>query len=115
MFQPNTHCAIIRIGGKFNSTGEGVELPPINAKCAIVKLEVGVVKTSVRVDSSASRGNAWEGEAVARLLFLPNVEMTRGDRIEIHGYKLMVQSMFPRLHVSGAVDHWQVDCVSWPE
>lgn len=79
-------------------------------RLGIVKLESGSEKTSVRTDSSASRGSAQEIVADARILFPPDVILKAGDRIRVHGVLLTVENVFPRHAVTGRLDHWQVDC-----
>jgi hypothetical protein len=80
---------------------------------AIVKLERSSEKTSVRTDSSASRGSAQEILADARFLFPKNVIVQEGDRVEFGDFKLTVVSVWPRYRVTGELDHWQVDCNIW--
>ena len=79
----------------------------------IIKLEQKSEKTSVRTDSSASRGSAQEILADARFLFPKDVILKEGDRIQFGGFYLTVVSVFPRHRVTGELDHWQVDCDIW--
>lgn len=109
MLIPNLTCEIAA-QGPASLTGRrsfgSYKVVPV----AIVKLETSVGKTSVRTDSSATRGAATEIEAAARLLFPAFVMLYEGDRIRILDTVLSVQSVRPRHNVLGKLDHWQVDC-----
>jgi hypothetical protein len=85
----------------------------VRQRVGIVKLEQRTDKTSVRTDSSASRGSAKEVLADARILFPKNVILKEGDRIRVVGMLLTVQSVWPRHRITGELDHWQVDCEVW--
>ena len=75
----------------------------------VVRLEVMSDPTSVRADSTASRGSAMEETALSRVLLSRNVKVARGDVLVIDGVELVVQSIWPRYAVSGALDHVQLD------
>lgn len=84
--------------------------PPMKALCAVVKFETGAQKTSVRTDSSATRGNAEEIVAAARILFPPLFQPAIGTIVELHGERVEIKSIHPRLTVFGQLDHYQCDC-----
>lgn len=109
MFRPNLKCKIAKLGGA-TITGKRSYGSWKTVPCAIVKLVSEAKKTSVRTDSSATRGTAQEILADARLLFPKFVDLKPGDRIEVWGVELTVVSIFPRHNVLGTHDHWQVDC-----
>lgn len=109
MFRPNLKCNIARLEGA-TITGKRVYGAWRNVPVAIVKLEEGANKTSVRTDSSASRGSAQEILSDARLMFPAFVILRPGDRVSIFGFELTVVSVRPRHAVTGRFDHWQVDC-----
>lgn len=79
------------------------------AMCAVVKLDVSAMKTSVRTDSSASRGNAEERVSVGRLLFPATQQIAIGDLVNLMGYTVEIMSVQPRLTVFGALDHFEAD------
>lgn len=83
------------------------------AKCAVVKLTQVSEPTSVRTDSSASRGAAREIIADARLLFPKTTAVGIDDKVEIMGVSLKVLSVFPRTTIGGQHDHNQVDLMVW--
>lgn len=69
--------------------------------------------TSVRTDSSASRGASREIVADARLLFPQGSEVKIDDRVDVLGHSLKVVSVFPRQALGGRLDHYQVDLMVW--
>ena len=108
MFIPNTDCQIKERGARdrYNEYSYG---KPRRARCSIIKLKEARGKTSVRTDSSASRGNAEEITSDARLLLPSSESINRGDLIKVYGFVLKVVSIFPRIAVNGRLDHWQID------
>ena len=112
MFRPNLKCKVSKVTGT-DLYGKRTYGTPETVPFAIVKLERSSEKTSVRTDSSASRGSAQEILADARFLFPKNVTLQEGDLIEFGDFKLTVVSVWPRYRVTGELDHWQVDCNIW--
>ena len=78
--KPTNDCLVTKRGGT-DLYGKEVAGATFKARCSIVKLALASVKTSVRADSSGSRGNAEETTAGARLLFLPRAGIDIGDRL----------------------------------
>lgn len=113
MFIPNQVCEIYSPSDEMNLYGESVGEVRRIEKCAIVKLTVGGEKTSVRADSSASRGAAREIVADARLLMMPNSKVEIGDRVVLLGQSLRVLDIFPRHNITGRLEHLQVDLDVW--
>lgn len=112
---PHLDCLIAKkIGAdRYGQPIYGADAP---AHVGVVKLSLGAAKTSVRADSSASRGKSEELEADARLLFPSwGSKPEPGDvltiRVVNEVYRLKIKSVFPRLSVLGQLDHWQTDCV----
>lgn len=104
MFRPNHTCQLYKIAG-LNEFGERSFAAPISVDCGVVKFNVESEKTSVRADSSASRGKAEEVTADVKVLFPMIVPIEKGDVALIHGVFLEVTSVFPRQAVTGAFDH----------
>src|SRR5690349_13441653 len=98
---PNVDCVIEHPAGDPDTYGQLAEGVPVSVKCAVVKLEQSSEKSSVRADTSASRGNANEITAAARLLFLPPVEIGLDDIVIIRGIKLKVVNVHTRFDVFG--------------
>lgn len=113
MFIPNTHCRITDMNGRFDVHGNPVPGAIRTVQCAVVKIAETRVKTSVRTDSSASRGFAHESSVSARLLFLAGEVICEGDLIEFRNYKLKVTGVSPMYSVNGAPDHNQIDAETW--
>jgi len=112
MFIPNTTCLLIKEGQK-DRYGVRAEGSSSIARMAIVKLELGMKKTTVRADSSASRGTSDEEVSSAVFLFEKTSSVAVGDFIEIYNHKLKVVSCFPRYDVVGKFDHIQVEAQAW--
>jgi hypothetical protein len=92
-----------------NIHGETVWADPIEVPCGVVHLKKTVQKSSVRTDSSASRGNAEEIVVSAKILFPVYVEIEQGDRFEIMGFRLEAINIEPRNNVRGEHDHNEAD------
>lgn len=115
MLYPNVACTITRMTGLFNDYGEAKPEPykVVETMCGLVKLLEQTEKSSVRADSSASRGFADEITTDARLLFLPTEDILVGDKVTVATIELRVTGKFPRFDVMGRHDHFQVDCMRW--
>jgi hypothetical protein len=76
---------------------------------AIINLDIGALKTSVRADSSASRGSADETAAKnAVILVPPQTAIKIGDLFVFEGASFTVQGLNPRRAVTGKLDHIRV-------
>lgn len=113
LLRPNVFCTIVRQDGGYDLYGQPLPGETIQTRCAVVKLIATVQKSSVRADSSASRGNAREIVADARLLFSPPIVPNIGDRVIVAGVDLRAVSVFPRFDVVGRLHHYQVDLNVW--
>lgn len=106
-------CKIARATGRFDNSGNELYGPDRPALCAVVKLNNRSEKSTVRADSSGSRGAAQEVLADIVLLFkAPNAPQLE-DRITIDGMQVIVTARMPRHLVTGAIDHYQVECEKW--
>jgi hypothetical protein len=114
MLYPNVDCTITRMTGLYNDFGEAKPEPHkvVSTKCGVKLLEQ-TEKSSVRADSSASRGFADEVTADARLLFKPKEDVQIGDKVTVASIELRVTAKFPRFDVMGRFDHIQVDLMRW--
>lgn len=109
---PNTACTLSK-AGDLDVYGQYTMGAPVELMCAVVKLSVKSQKTSVRADSSASRGNAREIVSDAALLFLPGVDIGIGDKITVQGIDLEVSEILPRFDLRGDLDHNQIGLMAW--
>lgn len=108
MFLPNTTCWLHRRSGAPNRRGEYDYAPRVITPCSVVKLNLKTDHTSVRADSSASRGKAEEEQGDARLLFPANTVIAAGDIVEVEGEGIRATEIFPRRNVLGVLDHLDV-------
>jgi hypothetical protein len=77
---------------------------------------VGAEKTSVRADSSASRGSTDEMVATrAKILIANYVQCAIGDRFAFEGMTYLIISMHVRRSVMGNIDHFECDLEITPE
>ncbi len=113
MFQPNTFGLWSKLTGT-NAYGETTWARAKKVACAVVGLEGQLKKTSVRADSSASRGSADEKVSVAKLLFPVVVKPKIGDRFEFNGMKLRFILVQPRYAVTGVLDHYECEFEAMP-
>lgn len=109
MFEPNL------VGKLQKRTGRDVHARPTfsaarDCPFAAVNLAYGVQPTTVRADSSASRGAADEIVAVRSKILVPTyIEIAIGDRFTFTGVNFEVKNMHPRHSVMGSLDHFEVD------
>jgi len=113
MFKPNVTCQITRMNGQRSLYGQTLEGDTITTRCGVVRLDVAQQKTSVRADTSASRGQAREKVAIAVLLFSPDESLVQRDKVTVSGHELEIVSVFPRYNVQGDLDHYQVELAKW--
>lgn len=78
----------------------------------VVRLYTGAKKTSVRADSSATRGGSQEQTVDAVLLFESRDEPGFLDRVEVSGMRLKIIGYQPRYDLEGNLAHWQVDLMT---
>lgn len=115
MFRPNLDCRLQLASGDTDGYGQPLPSRYVKERCAIVKLVVANEKSSVRADSSASRGNASEAQAVSIILLQPTTQAQHDDIIEVAGYKLRISSMFPQHDVNGRLDHYEIQATMWSD
>lgn len=115
MFRPNQHCDIHKASGK--SDVYGMPLPGVvhRERCAIIKLDIVAEKSSVRADTSASRGSAIELTADVMFLMTKATKAVINDVIEFMNNKYRIASVFPRLDLQGKLDHYEVTCTYWSD
>ena len=77
MFRPNLTCIISVSSGETDVYGKPMPAKRVTERCAIVKLDIKNTKTSVRADTSASRGNARELIADSVILLTKNTVANR--------------------------------------
>lgn len=114
MFRPNLTCFVREQGG-YDAYGMPIQGKKKKEPCAVVKKILINDKTSVRADSSASRGNARELEANTVILLSPTTIARIDSLIELHGDSFRIKSMHARFAISGRLDHYECECTYWRE
>ena len=108
MFRPNHTAQLSRKSAARDIFGKETHLPPIPLRCGIVRLSTVVVPSTVRADSSASRGAAEESNAQAIFLVPANTSIGVGDIIMTLGFRIEVKGRHPRLNTRGTLDHIEI-------
>lgn len=103
-------CIVVKQGG-FDTYGTKIAGTRHAERCAVVKLEEIQMKSTVRVDSGATRGGAEESKAAAVLLMKPTSKVEVDDTIEMpaSGVRLRVMKKRFRYNVMGKLDHFQIE------
>jgi hypothetical protein len=112
MFIPNIRCWI-RPMMTANVYGESQLGSAIHELCSVVRLRKMVVHTTVRSDSSATRGHADENEANCVILLGPKTKAKQGDQLEAAGVKVRINDIQPRFGVMGQLEHYEVRGEFW--
>lgn len=87
----------------------------VTENCAILRSKKNTTKSSVRADSSASRGNAQEITADYWLILEKNTCAELDDLIEFFGLRLKIIGLHPRFSIRGEHDHTEALCKIWNE
>jgi len=112
MFRSNFTCYLTPVAGT-DVYGQNTFGLRRRESCAIVKLIDESVHSSVRADSTATRGHADEFENIAKILLTKNSAVGIDSKIEIQGQTLLVTKVHRRVGLDGQVDHIEVDCDLW--
>jgi hypothetical protein len=104
-FRPNTTGLLLRKQAKRNIHGKEFFDAPQPVAIAIVHLADKVEETSVRADSSASRGSGEQDTLQAKILVGPAVLVSEGDVIKVAGRIVEVASIHQRFDVFGRHHH----------
>ncbi|WKZ86340.1 hypothetical protein N5B55_05140 [Ralstonia pickettii] len=115
MFRPNKTCIVTLASSKSDVYGRPLPGRKVRERCSVVFLNQRQQQTSVRADSSASRGNAQEAAADAKLLFATTTKAAINDIVEVAGAVLKISGMHPRFNVRGDLDHYEVDAHIWSQ
>lgn len=113
MFSPNRKCRIQLSSGQTNLYGKPIPGVWITEGCSVVRLTITNEKSSVRADSSGSRGNARELQAQVVVLLTAKTKANVDDILELDGYQLRIMGKEPRRDVTGRLDHYQVSAEMW--
>lgn len=108
MFRPNQVASLEQVIGRDVHSRETFGAAR-EISVAVVRLITSAQKTTVRADSSASRGSAEETVVQGIMLVDKAVAMNRGDRLTFNGIQYRIFSIHPRYTVAGALDHFQIE------
>lgn len=117
--RPRTRCVITRKTGGYDRYGrEEHSTRKRITKCAIIHMYNETEKTSVRADSSASRGRSDERLSDGRILLKPTEDIRTGDLVEVtlkggDRITLQVNRIFRRMDVEGVAHHIDVEGDRW--
>lgn len=114
MFQPNLVGKLqSRIGRDVH--GQALLGPERDCPFAIVNLETRAQKTSVRADSSGSRGSSDEIASDRLKILVPQyIVISIDDRFTFRGDRYSVRMKHPRHSVMGDLDHFECDLEVMP-
>lgn len=108
----NQDC-IIRKLTSLDVYGQSVLGAPKKERCAVVKLRKELQHTTVRADSSQSRGHGDEFVATNKILLDSKTAGVLGDQLTVNGYQVRIMSADPRFDASGKLDHYEVTGELW--
>lgn len=113
MLNTNATCQIAKLED-YDAYGQPVlgALYPVE-KCAIVKLRKEMKHTTVRADSSQSRGHGDEFTSTNKVLLTGDTVAQLGDQLNVKGFKIKITEMHPRWDVTGEIDHYETSGELW--
>lgn len=113
MFRPNQVCYITLASGRTDVYGQPLAATKVREQCAVVRLITTNMKSAVRADSSASRGNAKELVGDSLILLTATTAANIDDLIDVGGANLRILSKHPRFSVAGTLDHYEITASVW--
>jgi len=93
----------------YDAYGEPLFAAKEAVKFSLVRYDMKAEDSTVRADSSATRGNIKEYKASGRALFPATEKLRIGDILIIDGRVFEAKEVEPRYHVLGHLDHYEVD------
>lgn len=109
MFRPN-QIGTLKVVLSRDVHGRPIFSEPKACPFAAISLTVQSIKTSVRADSSASRGAADQTSTKsASILVAKTVQISNGDHFGFRGLNYLITSKHERFTVGGALDHFQCE------
>lgn len=107
-FLPLPHrCVITRPAGT-NVFGEPLYSKGVPQACHVLRAVDKIADTTVRADSSGSRGHAEENLADLWMLIRPTIKIATNDMVDVQGMKFRIVSIQQRNTVFGEFDHFEV-------
>lgn len=114
MFYPLRKSGRLYVTIKKNAYGDRVySTEPVKFGWAPVYMRDSQQDSSVRADSSSSRGRADEQIIDFRLIIEKRVKPKKGDKIILdNGDPMIVVKVHERMDIVGRLHHWEVDCAT---
>lgn len=109
MFIANRWCHIRRKSIATNIYGEYTYDTKEAIRFALVRFDTKTEDSTVRADSSATRGNIKEYHASGRVLIDKKYEPKHGDLLFFDGFVFRIKEVEPRYNVLGKLDHYECD------
>lgn len=113
MFNPTLPITIEVSSDETDVYGQPKLARVVKERCSVVSLTQRSKKTSVRADSSATRGNATEIEADGVLLLSPVTAAGVDDVATVAGQRVRIVSISQQFDLNGRLDHHEVSVVHW--
>lgn len=85
----------------------------VQESCAIVRLRRESMHTTVRTDSSASRGHGDEAHANVLLLLEPTTTARIDDKLTVSNISIRIKDLHERYDVFGVLDHYECRGELW--
>lgn len=108
LFSPNTRADIYRKTAQVNNFGRPTYEPKKSVPIAVIHMSIAAQKSSVRADTSASRGQMEQMEGDAMFLLPIYVKVNEGDVFHKDHLWLEVAMVEPRRSIQGNLDHYEV-------
>lgn len=109
MFRANRTCLFRTKSKEYDKYGQAKFSAPIKVRFALVRFDTKVEDTTVRADSSATRGNIKEYVASGRILVEKGFQPNWGDMVFFDNKTFYVKEVEPRYNVLGKIDHYECD------
>ncbi len=113
MLNANGFCQIESVGDKFTVHGQPILGKAVRERCAILFVTRSLERTTVRADSSSSRGHGDEKTVAIRVHLDGNTVADVGDKLTVDNVAGRIVSMTAQRDVTGYVDHFKVECEAW--
>lgn len=109
MFIPNRTLKLRRISTTYDRYGQASYSAPVSVRFALVRYDTKIEDTTVRADSSATKGNTKEYKASGRILIEKRFTPKHGDMILLEDRVFKIKEVEPRYNVLGKLDHYECD------
>lgn len=109
MFIPNRTCHIRRKSKTADLYGQFTYGAKEAIRIALVRFDTKTEDSTVRADSSATRGNIKEYHASGRILVDRRHVPLNGDMVIVDKKVFNIKEVEPRYNVQGQLDHYECD------